>query len=179
MDFSDKNLLIVYLSAFLLLLSVAAFFILKQILKTQKIENALAKLEKKLKNERGTIPEYYELGSIYLEKKMFIQAIAMFKRAIAIEDSKIPEMAPVYNALGYAYFGQEQYDLAIRQYKEAIKLEPEYVTAMNNLGHAYEQKKMTPQALDVYEQALEIEPNNETAKRRGESLRRRLVVSSK
>ncbi|WP_309733337.1 tetratricopeptide repeat protein [Chamaesiphon sp. OTE_75_metabat_556] len=179
MDFSDKNLLIVYLSAFLLLLSVAAFFILKQILKTQKIENALSKLEKKLKNERGTVPEYYELGSIYLEKKMFIQAIAMLKRAIAIEDDKIPEMAPIYNALGYAYFGQEQYDLAIRQYKEAIKLEPEYVMAMNNLGHAYEQKKMTPQALDVYEQALAIEPNNETAKRRGESLRRRLVVSSK
>jgi tetratricopeptide (TPR) repeat protein len=179
MDFSDKNLLIVYLSAFLLLLSIAAFFILKQILKTQKIENALTKLEKKLKSERGTVPEYYELGSIYLEKKMFIQAIAMLKRAIAIEDAKIPEMAPVYNALGYAYFGQEQYDLAIRQYKEAIKLEPEYVMAMNNLGHAYEQKKMTPQALDVYEQALEIEPNNETAKRRGESLRRRLVVSSK
>jgi tetratricopeptide (TPR) repeat protein len=179
MDFSDKNLLIVYLSAFLLLLSVAAFFILKQILKTQKIENALSKLEKKLKSERGTVPEYYELGSIYLEKKMFIQAIAMFKRAIAIEDGKIPEMSPLYNALGYAYFGQEQYDLAIRQYKEAIKLEPEYVMAMNNLGHAYEQKKMMPQALDIYEQALEIEPNNETAKRRGESLRRRLVVSSK
>jgi hypothetical protein len=33
--------------------------------------------------------------------------------------------------------------------------------------------------LDIYEQALAIEPNNETAKRRGESLRRRLVVSSK
>jgi tetratricopeptide (TPR) repeat protein len=179
MDFSDKNLLTVYLAAFLLLLSVAAFFILKQILKTQKIENALNKLERKLKNERGTIPEYYELGSIYLEKKMYIQAIAMLKKAIKVEDGDTPEMSPVYNALGYAYFGQEQYDLAIRQYKEAIKLEPEYVMAMNNLGHAYEQKKMASQALDIYEQALELEPNNETAKRRSESLRRRLVVSSK
>jgi tetratricopeptide (TPR) repeat protein len=178
MNFSDKNLLIVYLSAFLLLLSVAAFFILRQILQTQKIENTLSKLEKKLKNERGTVPEYYELGSIYLEKKMFIQAIAMFKRAIKIESGEIAEMAPVYNALGYAYFGQEQYDLAIRQYKEAIKLEPEYVMAMNNLGHAYEQKKMAPQALEMYEQALALEPNNETAQRRSESLRRRLVVNN-
>lgn len=178
MDFSDKNLLIVYLAAFLLLLSVAAFFILKQIIKNQKIENALTKLERKLKNERGTVPEYYELGSIYLEKKMFIQSIMMLKKAIKIEDGT-PEMAPIYNALGYAYFGQEQYDLAIRQYKEAIKLEPEYVMAMNNLGHAYEQKKLTGQALDMYEQALELEPENETAKRRSESLRRRLVVSSK
>ncbi len=179
MDFSDKNLLTVYLAAFLLLLSVAAFFVLRQILKTQKIENALNRLEKKLKSERGTIPEYYELGSIYLEKKMFIQAIMMFKKAIKLEDDASPDMAPVYNALGYAYFGQEQYDLAIRQYKEAIKLEPEYVMAMNNLGHAYEQKKMLSQALDLYEQAVKLEPENETAKRRSESLRRRLVVSSK
>jgi tetratricopeptide (TPR) repeat protein len=179
MDFSDKNLLVVYLTAFLLILSVAAVFILNQILKTQKIENALKRLEKKLKNERGTIPEYYELGSIYLEKKMYTQAITMLKQAIKVEDSSAPEISPVYNALGYAYFGQEQYDLAIRQYKEAIKLEPEYVMAMNNLGHAYEQKKLMGQALDIYEQALAIEPENQTAKRRSESLRRRLVVSSK
>jgi tetratricopeptide (TPR) repeat protein len=178
MDFSDQNLLIIYLTAFLLLLGVAAFFIIKQIVKTQKIENALKKLEKKLKNERGTIPEYYELGSIYLEKKMFTQAIVMLKKAIK-EDGQTPEMSPVYNALGYAYFGQEQYDMAIRQYKEAIKLEPEYVMAMNNLGHAYEQKKLTSQALDIYEQALVLEPKNETAQSRSESLRRRLVVSSK
>jgi tetratricopeptide (TPR) repeat protein len=179
MDFSDQNLLIIYLGAFLLLLSVAAFFIIRQILKTQKIENALKRLEKKLKNERGTIPEYYELGSIYLEKKMFAQAIVMLKKAIKVGDAETPEMSPVYNALGYAYFGQEQYDMAIRQYKEAIKLEPEYVMAMNNLGHAYEQKKLMSQALDIYEQALELEPKNETAQRRSESLRRRLVVSSK
>jgi tetratricopeptide (TPR) repeat protein len=178
MDFSDRNLLIIYLTAFLLLLGVAAFFIIKQIVKTQKIENALKKLEKKLKNERGTIPEYYELGSIYLEKKMFSQAIVMLKKAIK-EDGQTPEMSPVYNALGYAYFGQEQYDMAIRQYKEAIKLEPEYVMAMNNLGHAYEQKKLMSQALDIYEQALALEPKNGTAQRRSDSLRRRLVVSSK
>ncbi len=179
MDFSDRNLLTIYLSAFLLLLGVAAFFVLRQILKTRKIENAMKKLERKLKNERGTVQEYYELGSIYLDKKMFLQSIAMLKKAIKADGLEPLEMAPVYNALGYAYFGQEQYDVAIRQYKEAIKLEPEYVTAMNNLGHAYEQKKLTSQALDMYEQALQLEPENETAKRRSESLRRRLVVTSK
>lgn len=178
MDFSDKNLLIIYLTAFLSILSVAAFFIIRQILKTRKIENALTRLEKKLKTERGTIPEYYELGSIYLDKKMFAQAIVVLKKAIKMEEGAVPEMAPVYNALGYAYFGQEQYDLAIRQYKEAIKLEPEYVMALNNLGHAYEQKKLTSQALEIYDRVLELEAQNQTAKRRSESLRRRLVVSA-
>ncbi len=179
MDFSDRNLLIIYLSAFLLLLGVAAFFVISQILKTRRIENAMKNLERKLKTERGTVQEYYELGSIYLEKKMFVQSIAMLKKAIKAEGLDPLEMAPVYNALGYAYFGQEQYDVAIRQYKEAIKLEPEYLMAMNNLGHAYEQKKLTSQALNLYEQVLQLEPKNETAKRRSESLRRRLVVSSK
>ena len=88
-------------------------------------------------------------------------------------------MAPVYNALGYAYFGQEQYDMAIRQYKEAIKIEPGYIMAMNNLGHAYEQKKLVSQALETYDRVLEIDSKNDTAKRRSETLRRRLVVSSK
>ena len=179
MELSDRDLLTIYLAAFLLILSVAAFFVFRQILKTTKIEKTLARLEKKLKNERGTVQEYYELGSIYLDKKMFAQAIIMQKKALKADDLDPAEIAPIHNALGYAYFGQEQYDVAIRQYKEAIKLEPEYVMAMNNLGHAYEQKKLTSQALDMYEQTLEIEPKNETAKRRSDSLRRRLVVSSK
>jgi tetratricopeptide (TPR) repeat protein len=179
MEFSDRNLLTIYLAAFLLLLSVAAFFIFRQIIKTTKTEKTLGRLEKKLKNERGTVQEYYELGSIYLDKKMFAQAIAMQKKALKAEGVDPTEMAPIHNALGYAYFGQEQYDVAIRQYKEAIKLEPEYVMAINNLAHAYEQKKLTSQALEMYEQALKIDPKSDTAKRRIDSLRRRLVVSSK
>lgn len=84
----------------------------------------------------------------------------------------------LYNALGFSYFAQEQYDLAIRQYKEALKLDPSYVTAFNNLGHAYERKQLATQALEVYEQALTLDPNNSTAKRRAESLQKRVVQSA-
>ena len=66
--------------------------------------------------------------------------------------------------MGYAYFAQEQYDLAIRQYKEALKCNPEYVIALNNLGNAYERKQLTAQALETYEQALTYDPKNSTAK---------------
>ncbi len=179
MEFSDRDLLTIYLTAFLLILSVTAFFIFRQILKTRKIESTLTKLERKLRTERGSVQEYYELGSIYLDKKLFSQANIILKKALKAEDADSISMAPVYNALGYAYFGQEQYDMAIRQYKEAIKIEPDYVKAMNNLGHAYEQKKLATQAVEIYDRVLTIDPKNETAKRRGETLRRRSVVSSK
>lgn len=179
MELLKENLPIIYLVAFLLLLAVAGVSVAIQIFKTRKIESSLGKLENKIKNQAGTAQEYYELGSIYLDKKLFVRAIAMLQKALKAEGLEPEQQAPVYNALGYAYFAQEQYDLAIRQYKEAIKLEPEYVVAINNLGHAYEQKKLTSQALEMYEQALNLDPKNVTAKRRSESLRRRLVTTTK
>jgi len=174
----DNTLAIVYLAILLVLLSAAGFTIFRQIFKTRKIENALSRLQKKLNKEKGTTQEYYELASIYLDKKVYAQAISLFQKALkAAEQEAEDNIAPIYNGLGYAYFAQEQYDLAIRNYKEAIKHQPKYITALNNLGHAYERKSLTAQALQTYEQALEFEPNNSTAKRRSEKLRRRLVTS--
>ena len=173
------NLAVVYLSILLVLLSGVGFSIFRQILKTRKTENALSRLQKKLTKEKGTVQEYYEMGSIFLDKKIYAQAIALFQKAIkASEQEEEEKVAPIYNALGYAYFVQEQYDLAIRNYKEALKHDPKYVTVLNNLGHAYERKNLTVQALQVYEQALESEPKNTNARRRVESLRRRLVTST-
>lgn len=169
---------ILYLSLLLGLLLIAAWVVFRQILKTRKTETALSKLQAKLSKEKGTAQEYYELGSIYLDKKLFAQAVTLFQKALKAEDLGEPEAALVNNALGFAYFAQEQYDLSIRQYKEALKASPNYVTALNNLGHAYERKQLTAQALEMYEQVLAIEPSNPTAKRRAESLRKRFVPST-
>lgn len=174
----DNSLAIVYLAILLALLSGASFAIFRQIFRTRKLENALSRLQKKLNKEKGTTQEYYELASIYLDKKVYVQAISLFQKALKTAEQEAEEnIAPIYNGLGYAYFAQEQYDLAIRNYKEALKHQPQYITALNNLGHAYERKSLTTQALQTYEQALEVDPKNSTAKRRSEKLRRRLVTS--
>ncbi|HEY9667039.1 MAG TPA: tetratricopeptide repeat protein, partial [Coleofasciculaceae cyanobacterium] len=78
----ENSLLFIYLSVFLALLGGAAWAILRQVLKTRKVETALSRLERKLKQERGTVQEYYELGSIYTDKKMFSQAILLFQKAL-------------------------------------------------------------------------------------------------
>jgi tetratricopeptide (TPR) repeat protein len=169
---------ILYISLLLVLLGSVAFFVVRQVLKTRRVESALSRLQGKLNKEKGTAEEYYELGSILLDKRLFTQAIAQFQKAIKLETLEGQDLAAVYNALGFAYFAQEQYDLAIKQYKEALKLLPEYVTALNNLGHSYERKQLASQALECYEQSLAIEPSNQTAKRRAESLRKRLVTSA-
>ncbi|HIK43996.1 MAG TPA: tetratricopeptide repeat protein [Leptolyngbyaceae cyanobacterium M65_K2018_010] len=174
----NTNLLLTYLSVLLVLLSIAAFFVVRQVLKTRRIEGTLSRLQAKLTKEKGTAQEYYELGSLLLDKKLYTQAALYLQQALKqLDQGEGENAALVYNALGYAYFAQEQYDLAIRNYKEALKVAPDYVTALNNLGHSYERKQLMTQALETYESALALEPTNPTAKRRAESLKKRLVTS--
>lgn len=171
----NTDLPILYISLLLGILAAAAVFILRQVLKTGKVEKSLNRLQAKLSEQKGTAQEYFELGSIYLNKRVYAQAITLFQKALKAEDLPEMESALVYNALGFAYFAQEQYDLAIRNYKEALKIDENYVTALNNLGHAYERKQLTTQALETYQQVLALEPQNQTAKRRSESLQKRVV----
>lgn len=169
----------IYLSFLVALLAGTAIFIVRQILRTRKTESRLSQLQNKLKKEKGTAQEYYELGTLYLDKKLYVQATKLFQKALSTKEEVEPEnRALVYNALGFTHFAQQQYDLAVRQYKEALKLNPEYVKALNNLGHVYERKQLVAPALEAYEQSLQYEPNNATAKRRAEALRKRSVTSS-
>jgi len=175
---NNENLPLIYLSILLVLLSIAAVVVLRQVIKTRKIETTFSRLQIKLQKEKGTAIEYYELGSLYLDKKLFSQSIKILEKALKVAETEEVEpenKALIYNAIGYGYFAQEQYDLAIRNYKEALKLYPEYVIALNNLGNVYEKKQLTVQALEIYEQSLNYEATNKTAKKRAESLRKRVV----
>lgn len=177
----NESFPLAYLSVLIILLSATAFFILQQVIKTRKVEGNLSRLQKKLKTEKGTSQEYYELGSLFLQKKLFVQAVSLFEKALKDSEVEPENRALIYNAMGYAYFAQEQYDIAIRQYKEALKLNPEYVIALNNLGSAYEKKKLNAQALEIYQETLQYDPENKTAKKRVDSLQKRYItpVSSK
>lgn len=175
----NSNLLLVYLALLLTLLGIAAFLILRQVFRTRRIEQTLNRLQTKLTKAKGTAQEYFELGSLLIDKKLYTQASLYLQQSLkSLDKEETDNAALIYNALGFVYFSQEQYDLAIRNYKEALKIDPNYVTALNNLANSYEKKQLTQQALEMYEKVLEIEPKNSTAKRRAESLKKRLIPSS-
>jgi tetratricopeptide (TPR) repeat protein len=171
----EGSLAIAYLVALLVLLGAVGVLIVRQILKNRSLESVISRLQPKLQKGKGEPEEFYELGSVYLKKKLYAKAISEFNNALKASDAGIPQVS---NAIGFAYFSQEQYDLAIKHYKEAIALAPDYVGALNNLGHAYERKKLIPQAISTYENVLELEPDNKTASRRLESLRKRVTAGA-
>ena len=118
----NDNYLVVYLGILLVLLSLAAFFVIRQVWVTRRVEVTLSDLQAKLTNQKGSAVEYYELGSILLDKKLYVQASVYLKKALKeLSDEEEENAVLVHNALGYAYFAQDQFDLAIRQYNEALK----------------------------------------------------------
>jgi len=71
---------------------------------------------------------------------------------------KFPQYAPAYNGLGLAYAGKGQFDLAIKNYSKAIKLDPKFEYAYYDRGLAYKNKGQFDLAIQDYNKAIELNP---------------------
>lgn len=67
--------------------------------------------------------------------------------------------AKIYNDRGLSYYYQNDYDQAIANYTEAIRLNPQFVEAYNNRGLAYIDKGNYDRAIPDLDQALKLNPN--------------------
>ena len=67
-----------------------------------------------------------------------------------------PKFAAAYNNRGVAYDHKGDYDRAIQDYEQAIKLMPGFAQAYFNRGNAYLGKSQYAQAIDDYNQAIRL-----------------------
>ena len=68
--------------------------------------------------------------------------------------------AAVFNKSGDEYRRKGDYDRAIQEYDEAIRLDPNYAAAFNNRGIAYRAKRDYGRAIADYDRAIRLNPNN-------------------
>ena len=178
MDNMDNIVPLLYLSILSISLLVVSFFIGRQIIARKEIEDTLSVLQNKIRSNEADAQDYYELGSIYLSKKLFDQAILQFRYALQIwKNEDLEGISNLYNTIGFTYAETEQYELAIYYYKEALKNDSNYIVALNNLGYAYEKQRMVSDALATYQEVTKKEPENETATSRIQLLKRRIPRS--
>ena len=64
-----------------------------------------------------------------------------------------------YNNRGNAYTSKGEYELAIRDYDELIKLDPNYAKSFNNRGVAYQKKGEYDRAIKDFDAAITINSN--------------------
>jgi tetratricopeptide (TPR) repeat protein len=86
--------------------------------------------------------------------------------------SSAPKTAGTFFDRGLLFASRGDYDTAIVEYTEAIRLDPNYAAAYYNRGIAYHVKGDIDKAIADFEAALRIDPNHTTAKNNLEIARR-------
>jgi len=73
---------------------------------------------------------------------------------------KSPNKARGHNNLGIYYHQSKSYEQAVRELKEALRLEPHYYDAHFNLGVVYQKIGLHNQAIVQYREALHPKPKD-------------------
>lgn len=80
--------------------------------------------------------------------------------ALLKSDVDNPQVKAIaYNNRGNAYTGKGEYDQAILDYDELIKLDPDYAKALNNRGVAYLKKDDYEPAIRDFDAAIKLDAN--------------------
>jgi tetratricopeptide (TPR) repeat protein len=91
-------------------------------------------------------------GDLYMARRMFREAVAVYKTA--------PQnSAVIWNKIGIAWHNLGEMSLARKSYEHALKLDKNYVEAINNIGTVYYAEKKYRSAVSRYKRALALAPD--------------------
>jgi tetratricopeptide (TPR) repeat protein len=91
------------------------------------------------------------LGEAYYRQGNYPEALGKF-----LKSEKIYSGDPfLQNDLGLTYMAMKKMDLAVKHFKKAIEIKPDYAPAMNNLGTAYLNMKEWDAAIRYFKRVTE------------------------
>jgi tetratricopeptide (TPR) repeat protein len=76
---------------------------------------------------------YYKVGSAYLQRREFSQAILLLNKSLETN----PRYTPAYETRGVIYSLRDQYDQAISDFNKALEIDPSFAEAYFSRGRAY------------------------------------------
>ena len=82
------------------------------------------------------------------------------QKAYSGKESSQHESARVHTELGAGYYGQNQLAIALEEFTEATRLDPNYALAYNGLGLVYSALKEDSKADANFKKSVQMEPNN-------------------
>lgn len=126
-------------------------------------DQAQAAFQIALHDDPESAEALYGVGSVYLNQQKNAEARKCFERALKLRASYPDTLANSWNNLGLLAGREGQTADAIKYFKEALRLNPDHLIAINNLGSAYRQAKRWNEALTTYEHALQLSPSDADA----------------
>ncbi|GIV27514.1 MAG: hypothetical protein KatS3mg027_1328 [Bacteroidia bacterium] len=145
--------------------------------KTEEAKSQFFKAQSIAQNKNAEVLR--KIAEVYINapQKNLDEAIDLINKAMKLE----PKNAYNYILLGDALLEKNPTDgsPAIKQYNEAIKLNPQSATGILRIGKLYERARNYQLALDNYKKAIEIEPNFAPAYREMAELYHKANMDSK
>ncbi len=127
-------------------------------LTSSKIVNSEEPRKKLTLSDCEKAKEYYNQANSI--KGDIEKEISLYKKAIEL----CPDFAKAHESLGIIYYSEKgTYDDAIRECKEALRIDPKLVNNHNILGNIYKRNGSFDDAIREYKKALRIDPNYDLA----------------
>jgi len=130
----------------------------------RKSGNSEAAVEvlRQLAESHGDQPRVYTaLGDILRQLERNAEATAAYDKAVALLGEPQPNQWFVYYARGITLERQGEWDKAERDFRTALKLQPDQPQVLNYLGYSLVEKNIKlDEALDMIERAVAAEPNS-------------------
>lgn len=109
-----------------------------------------------VRHSAETAESYYQLGRYYQGQNRYEQAMAAYRKALAIDGGFVE----AHNGMGVVYARQGRQDEALGQFRLAAKLAPDAAHIQNNLGYALYLSGAYVEAAGTLERALALDPAN-------------------
>ena len=113
--------------------------------------------EEKDKKDSYYAYEAYDKALYFIDKREYEKALPYLEIAIKTDMSSLKAWA--YFGIGYCYGELKSHAKAIEAYKQAIRIDPDYVKAHYNLGLDYRKLGNYAKAIEAYKQAIRIDPD--------------------
>ncbi len=124
--------------------------------KMAKYDDAVKKIEARIKKKPDDANAHYDLAWIYGANLELDKAVQEYTRAIRLNG----KFVDAYYNRGIIYSAESRYNDAIKDFSVAIRLDPKAADAYCNRGNAYFFTGKIKPALADFNRALEILPND-------------------
>jgi len=98
---------------------------------------------------------FNQLGRLYYDEERYPEAIQAFWT-----ETTLKPRATTYHFIGNSYRYTDKLEEAVKAYREALRLNPNYTKVFVDLGHTYSELALHSDASDAFRQALKADPND-------------------
>ena len=103
-----------------------------------------------------------DFALIYLKKGQLDKAAIKLKQAISYQSDE-KSMLPLYSELGNTYLQLKRYKPAEIAFKNALKINPDFVNAHYGLAGAYLRQNQQTEALEEFQKVIDLAPDSKEA----------------